>query len=296
MIATKNDIVEYNAILNMTSFTNSITSDTSSETSVTNMGNPFASLPKSPLTAGHTYYVRATARYSSSNFSISALEIKLDDSHFVRSTGTLIGGRNTLCSGIFSSFSGTVSSNLNLGWFSTDSSSSSHDVTTIYKEVMVWDITPIYEEIPQFESLSLDEQKEALDTIPYFSGSSYLSGYHPEFLEYLPDFSITPDSISADEVVETSGVSNLGLTGTYANLRNVSEEAVASVLPNSAQFYSYLAERYARGTEAGVPVTEGEGFEDNSKYYKDLAKEYKDELNEILQYFAIDDEGYLCQV
>ena len=40
-----------------------------------------------------------------------------------------------------------------------------------------------------------------------------------------------------------------------------------------------LAERYAKGTEGGVPVSEGEGYQDNAKYYRDRTQELMSQIN-----------------
>ena len=49
-----------------------------------------------------------------------------------------------------------------------------------------------------------------------------------------------------------------------------SSASSAAESESSADASSRLAERYAKGTEGGVPVSSGEGYQDNAKYYKDL--------------------------
>ena len=39
---------------------------------------------------------------------------------------------------------------------------------------------------------------------------------------------------------------------------------------DTALSYRNLAERFAKGTENGTPISSGDGFKDNAKYYKDL--------------------------
>ena len=60
-----------------------------------------------------------------------------------------------------------------------------------------------------------------------------------------------------------------------------------------------LAERYAKGTENGTPVSSGTGYEDNAKYYKEQAESIVVGLEneiELGNKFFLDDEGYLDQI
>ena len=52
-------------------------------------------------------------------------------------------------------------------------------------------------------------------------------------------------------------------------------EANSLASANNAEASAKISERYAKGTEDGQPVSSGEGFQDNSKYYKDLAEDAK---------------------
>lgn len=49
-----------------------------------------------------------------------------------------------------------------------------------------------------------------------------------------------------------------------------SVEELIDTLGADATAAKKLAERYAKGTEGGVAVTSGEGYQDNARYYKDL--------------------------
>lgn len=60
-----------------------------------------------------------------------------------------------------------------------------------------------------------------------------------------------------------------------------------------------LAERYAKGTEDGTPVSSGTGYHDNAKYYKEQAESIVTGLEneiELGNKFYLDDEGYLDQI
>ena len=60
-----------------------------------------------------------------------------------------------------------------------------------------------------------------------------------------------------------------------------------------------LAERYAKGTENGTPVSSGTGYQDNAKYYKEQAESIVAGLEneiELGNKFFLDDEGYLDQI
>ena len=72
---------------------------------------------------------------------------------------------------------------------------------------------------------------------------------------------------------------------------------------SEAKEYAYVSERYAKGTEDGVAVEEGTiGYEDNSKYYKELSAQYSQESKEWAEKaasitsnisFNIDNDGHL---
>lgn len=72
---------------------------------------------------------------------------------------------------------------------------------------------------------------------------------------------------------------------------------------SEARGYAYVSERYAKGTEDGTEVEEGTiGYQDNSKYYKDLSAQYSQESKEWAEKaasitsnisFNIDDNGHL---
>ena len=53
----------------------------------------------------------------------------------------------------------------------------------------------------------------------------------------------------------------------------------ASSSATSASASAKTAERFAKGTENGTAVTSGDGFEDNAKYYKELAKGYAESID-----------------
>ena len=50
-------------------------------------------------------------------------------------------------------------------------------------------------------------------------------------------------------------------------------EEKAAQSESAAEDYSHISERFAKGTEGGQPVSSGDGYQDNSKYYKELAEE-----------------------
>lgn len=56
----------------------------------------------------------------------------------------------------------------------------------------------------------------------------------------------------------------------------------ASNAKNEAIAQRKLAERYAKGTEGGVAVTSGEGYQDNAKYYRDQTVQERQETLEAV--------------
>lgn len=71
----------------------------------------------------------------------------------------------------------------------------------------------------------------------------------------------------------------------------------------TARDYAYISERYAKGTEDGTEAEEGTiGYQDNSRYYKELSAQYSQESKEWAEKaaaitsnisFNIDDDGHL---
>ena len=61
------------------------------------------------------------------------------------------------------------------------------------------------------------------------------------------------------------------------NSENISTQKAAEADKNASESLKNrnTAERFAKGTENGVAVTEGDGFQDNAKYYKDLSEAAK---------------------
>ena len=49
-----------------------------------------------------------------------------------------------------------------------------------------------------------------------------------------------------------------------------SSKVAAAGSASEAEFFAKISERYAKGTEDGVAVSSGEGYQDNAKYYKEL--------------------------
>lgn len=70
-----------------------------------------------------------------------------------------------------------------------------------------------------------------------------------------------------------------------ASAAEQSKNAAASSATAAAQSESdadssaKLAERYAKGTEGGVPVSSGEGYQDNAKYYRDRTQELMSQID-----------------
>ena len=63
------------------------------------------------------------------------------------------------------------------------------------------------------------------------------------------------------------------------NAATSEENAAASEEASDAS--ARLAERYATGSEGGVPVEDGAGFEDNAEYYKELAAQARSDTEEL---------------
>ena len=66
---------------------------------------------------------------------------------------------------------------------------------------------------------------------------------------------------------------------------------------DNAQDAAKIAERYAKGTENGVPVSSGDGYQDNAKYYKEQAQQLVADMEnaiELASEFTIID-NCICQ-
>ena len=78
-----------------------------------------------------------------------------------------------------------------------------------------------------------------------------------------------------------------------------SVEELIDTLGADATAAKKLAERYAKGTEGGVPVSSGEGYQDSAKYYKEQANALVTNMEtaiELASHFTIDEDGDLCQI
>lgn len=82
------------------------------------------------------------------------------------------------------------------------------------------------------------------------------------------------DETKASKVVGVQIVR--GAMGLEATFLPPNSEVYAEILQRFARANIEVAERYAKGTENGIPVTSGEGYHDNAKYYKELAESARD--------------------
>lgn len=64
-----------------------------------------------------------------------------------------------------------------------------------------------------------------------------------------------------------------------------SSKVAAAGSASEAEFFAKISERYAKGTEDGVAVSSGDGYQDNSKYYKDqcnvIVESGKSDINSL---------------
>ena len=63
---------------------------------------------------------------------------------------------------------------------------------------------------------------------------------------------------------------------------------------NNAAASALISERYAKGTEDGQPVSSGEGYQDNSKYYKELADQKASEASQSASAAALSAQAALA--
>ena len=68
------------------------------------------------------------------------------------------------------------------------------------------------------------------------------------------------------KVAAAGSASDAAGSASEANDSKVAAAGSAS----EAEFFAKISERYAKGTEDGVAVSSGEGYQDNAKYYKEL--------------------------
>ena len=83
------------------------------------------------------------------------------------------------------------------------------------------------------------------------------------------------------KVAAAGSASDAAGSASEANDSKVAAAGSAS----EAEFFAKISERYAKGTEDGVAVSSGDGYQDNSKYYKDqcnvIVESGKSDINSL---------------
>ena len=85
--------------------------------------------------------------------------------------------------------------------------------------------------------------------------------------------------VNAKASEEAAKKSDEAAAESESNAATSEENAAASEEASDAS--ARLAERYATGSEGGVPVEDGAGFEDNAEYYKELAAQARSDTEEL---------------
>ena len=157
--------------------------DTSDWYYATNNGYSAFRSPKETVETGKPYYVRATALYTASNFDVTGYALYINGGQGSNVTIDTPVEPNTevRCSFVVSSFFPSLSTNFGntINWYwrsATTNETASRTISSQIKEIILIDLTELEQAFPYFASLSDNEKKEILDTLPYFYGDLTLGG------------------------------------------------------------------------------------------------------------------------
>lgn len=95
------------------------------------------------------------------------------------------------------------------------------------------------------------------------------------------------DAASSASEAESSKVAAAGSALDAADSASEANDSkvAAAGSASEAEFFAKISERYAKGTEDGVAVSSGDGYQDNSKYYKDqcnvIVESGKSDINSL---------------
>lgn len=162
--------------------TNMVTVDTAKETTVTNEAYAVFYLDREPITEGKTYYARATASYSDASFSVTGLALFLNSGNGNGVDIDMNNKTSATISGIFRNYKLGIpddTKKVSIYWYpyydSEGGGGINRTVTTVYKRVMLIDITDLEQDYPYFASLSDEEKKALLDkALPFINGGEVL--------------------------------------------------------------------------------------------------------------------------
>ena len=136
---------------------------------------------KEPTTLGHRYYIRCRVKYSDLSgegitFFWLFINNGLGNSAYYQNPAS---GTECLVSGVQTDNYPPVSS---MSLYSAPNATRTYTLET--RHVMCIDLTHLYEAFPSFAAMSEADQKEILDTLPYFFGDFELGG---ELVNVVPD-------------------------------------------------------------------------------------------------------------
>ena len=161
---------------------NRVTEDTSSIITVTNNGYPAVIFPYDDTTeTGKFYYMRARVKYTASEgpeFTQLWLWLKEGNSDAPARITTSSPGMNEekFFSGVVYTNNATYGQWKRGAVYWGPSPSGDRTMTSEYRHIMCIDLTELYKIFPSFASLSLEDQTDILDGLPYFHGDLKLGG------------------------------------------------------------------------------------------------------------------------
>lgn len=214
---------------------NMVTVDTTSEKTLTNNGYPGPSALKEQVHTGKPYYARITAKYDNSSFELTGWSLYPNGgagTHWT--TDAPAEGTFKTLSAVSKNYStgGTTGqSNLFVYWnprpFTEEELA--RKITSTWKEVMLIDLTELYEAFPSFAAMSEADQKAILDTLPYFFGDMTLGG---ELENFSLDYPFVNSYATAGKYQEKNGERIFTLDKTLTQFKTAAGYVLYEVYTN----------------------------------------------------------------
>lgn len=252
---------------------NMVTVDTTNQATVTNDGYPAVRLAKNDIYVGKPYYLRGWFARSDSDFESSETRFQfyLNGGSGFHMAGTPLNANGALYSIVTSDYfhsDPNFNSDIRMYWGNAPSQegNAGRTITTTYKEVLLIDLTELYEAFPSFAAMSEADQKEILDTLPYFFGDMTLGG---ELENLVPNPKSSEGWKAESNVTDfVNDTENNILTARFSRELNYSvDDSVTKVLKKPVNVYDYFylkAEGLNPVDKAAIGVSYGSVYGDYS--------------------------------
>ena len=284
--STEFKVTPYSAGVAKIKLHNMVKNDTSDWNYATNNGYSAFRSPKETVERGKPYYVRATALYTASNFDVTGYALYINGGQGSNVTIDTPVEPNTevRCSFVVSSFFPSISTNFGdtINWYwrsATTNETASRTISSQIKEIILIDLTELEQAFPYFASLSDNEKKEILDTLPFFEDEFILgaptenlnnnmyfeNGYDGYYFEFLKDTAVKnivdkelhvtyppdPDVCPAVNLNLSNKVTNGNFLFACTKIRVVSGDSSVNTKPIDGKGWQY----YDVGNSAYYDIT-----------------------------------------